>query len=91
MLPGSIITFESKLVAVGRSTLTVYTKVYKSNEPEAITAYGYCTFIYLDDNHASQPHGLVVTPENEEDAALQQEATELLKESLNHAKRNRTF
>ena len=31
---GDIVTFESKVVSVGRSTLTVYTKMYRSREPE---------------------------------------------------------
>ena len=31
---GDIVTFESKVISVGRSTLTVYTKMYRSREPE---------------------------------------------------------
>ncbi|MCF0200004.1 MAG: acyl-CoA thioesterase [Bacteroidales bacterium] len=88
---GDIITFESKIVAAGRSTVTVYTKVYKSNDPDTISAYGFSTFSNLDHNHTSRAHGLVIKPETAEEAALQQEASELVMESLKHASRNRRF
>ena len=88
---GEIVTFESKVVSAGRSTVTVYTKVYKSNDPDTICAYGYCTFSHLDANHQSRPHGLVITPETEEEVALQQEANEIVMESLKRASRNRRY
>ena len=40
---GDIVTFESKVISVGRSTLTVYTKMYRSREPEKIAADGFAT------------------------------------------------
>ena len=45
---GDIVTFESKVIHVGRSTLTVYTKMYRSREPEKTAADGFATFSYLD-------------------------------------------
>lgn len=88
---GDIVTFESKVVAAGRSTMTVYTKVYKSNDPDIIDAYGYATFSYLDANHRSRTHGIVISPETEEERLLQQEANELMTESLKHASRSRMY
>jgi hypothetical protein len=44
---GDIVTFESKVISVGRSTLTVYTKMYRSREPEKIAADGFATFSTL--------------------------------------------
>ena len=44
---GDIVTYESKVVAVGTSTLTVYTKMYRSREPEKTAAEGFATPITL--------------------------------------------
>lgn len=83
---GDIVTYESKVVSVGTSTLTVYTKMYRSREPEKTAAEGFATFAYLDEKHHSRPHGIVIEPENDDERALQQEAIELLEESRRRAK-----
>lgn len=84
---GDIVTYESKVVAAGRSTLTVFTKMYRSREPEKIAADGFATFSYLDENHKSKPHGIVITPENEEERRLNEAAVLILAESKERAKR----
>jgi Acyl-CoA hydrolase len=86
IFPGDIVTYESKVVANGNSTLTVYTKMYRSNEPEKIAADGFATFSYLDENHHSRHHGIVIEPETEEDIKLNREAKELLEAAKNRAK-----
>ena len=78
---GDIVTFESKVIAAGRSTLTVYTKMYRSREPEKIAADGFATFSYLDENHHSKPHGVT-----DEERWLNQQAVEVLEESKQRAK-----
>lgn len=83
---GDIVTFESKVVAAGRSTLTVYTKMYRSGEPEKIAADGFATFSYLDENHRSKPHGIVLVAETEEEEWLQKQALEVLEDSKRRAK-----
>lgn len=88
---GDIVTFESKVVAAGHSTMTVYTRVYRSNTPDQIAAYGYSTFSYLDENHQSRRHNLRIEPETEEERVLQQEANEYVLESLKHASRGRNY
>ena len=82
---GDIVTFESKVIHVGRSTLTVYTKMYRSREPEKTAADGFATFSYLDENHHSKPHGITITPETEEEKWLQQQALEVLEDSKKRA------
>lgn len=84
---GDIVTYESKVVAAGRSTLTVFTKMYRSREPEKVAADGFATFSYLDENHKSKPHGIVITPENEEERRLNEAAVLILAESKERAKR----
>lgn len=86
---GDIVTYESKVVAAGRSTLTVFTKMYRSREPEKIAADGFATFSYLDENHKSKPHGIVITPENEEERRLNEAAVLILAESKERAKRKK--
>lgn len=84
---GDIVTYESKVVAAGHSTLTVFTKMYRSREPEKVAADGFATFSYLDENHKSKPHGIVITPENEEERRLNEAAVQILAESKERAKR----
>ena len=88
---GDIVTFESKVISVGRSTLTVYTKMYRSREPEKIAtdkiaADGFATFSYLDENHHSRPHGITLEPETDEERFLQQQAQEVMEDSKKRAK-----
>ncbi len=83
---GDIVTFESKVIAVGRSTLTVYTKMYRSCEPKKVATDGFATFSYLDENHHSKPHGVVIVPETEEELWLQQQAKEVLEDFKRRAK-----
>ena len=85
---GDIVTYESKVVANGKSTLTVYTKMYKSNDPSKIAADGFATFAHLNDDNHSTPHGITIVPETEEEKTLNQEALELLEESKVRAKRH---
>ena len=82
---GDIVTFESKVIHTGKSTLTVYTKMYRSREPERTAADGFATFSYLDENHRSKPHGIVLTPETEEEKWLQQQAIDVLEASKQRA------
>ncbi len=86
---GDIVTYESKVVAAGHSTLTVFTKMYRSREPEKVAADGFATFSYLDENHKSKPHGIVITPETEEERRLNEAAVLILAESKERAKRKK--
>ena len=59
--------------------------MYRSREPEKVAADGFATFSYLDENHHSKPHGITITPENEEEQWLQQQALEVLEDSKRRA------
>ncbi|MDL2308650.1 acyl-CoA thioesterase [Bacteroidales bacterium OttesenSCG-928-B11] len=74
---GDILTFESKIISNGRSTLTVYCKVYKDSTPEDLFCEGFATFVHVDDNTRPQPHGIVIVPETDEETNLNAIAKEL--------------
>lgn len=60
--------------------------MYRSREPEKVAADGFATFSYLDENHHSRPHGIVIEPETEEEKFLQQQALEVMEDSKKRAK-----
>ena len=78
---GDALSFESTVIANGRSTLTVYTKVTCNKTPERIFCDGFATFVHVNDDTVPQPHGIVITPTTEEEARLQEEAKALVLKS----------
>lgn len=74
---GDILTFESKIVANGKSTLTVFTRVYKDKTPEKTFCDGFATFVHVNEETKAQPHNLVIVPETEEEKRLNEMAKEL--------------
>lgn len=75
---GDILTFESKIVTNGKSTLTAFTRIYKDKTPEMTFSDGFATFVHVDENTKPQPHGIVITPETEEDIRLYNDAKNLI-------------
>jgi acyl-CoA hydrolase len=75
---GSIIRYESKVVQAGRTSMVVYIKVLMAKD-ETFVLDGFMTFIHVDKNGKSAPHGLVVAPGDDEDVVLQQRAKALSK------------
>lgn len=75
---GDILTFESKIVAGGKSTLTAFTRIYKDKTSEMTFSDGFATFVHVDGNTKPQPHGIVITPETEGDIRLYEEAKSLI-------------
>lgn len=75
---GDILTFESKIVANGKSTLTAFTRIYKDNTPEITFSDGFATFVHVDENTKPQPHHIVITPKTEEETSLYNEARSLI-------------
>lgn len=73
---GSIIRFESKVVLAGNSSLVSYVKVV-DNSNEDLLVEGFISFIHIDKNARSLPHGIVVNPTTTEDKALQEKAGNL--------------
>ncbi len=73
---GEIICFESKVVHTGRSSLVSYIRVVRE---EKSVLDGFITFVYVDENGKSRPHGIVITPTRAEDLDLQHRAQNLPK------------
>jgi len=74
---GDIITIETELVRVGRSSFVIYGKTTKNNS-KAILADGFITFVYVDDEGKSKPHNLVLPPAvDDAEAALREAAQKL--------------
>lgn len=62
---GEIITFTSKVVHLGKTSITVYAKVY-SELKDMTPVDGYLTFISVDENGNKVPHGLVLDEAKDE-------------------------
>ncbi|MBC8015946.1 MAG: acyl-CoA thioesterase [Sporomusaceae bacterium] len=75
---GSIIRYESKVVYTGRTSIVVYVKVLMSKNEEFVLD-GFMTFIHVNQEGHSTPHGLVVTPVSAEDITLNEKAKSLIK------------
>ena len=75
---GSIIRYESKVIYTGRTSIVVYVKVIMSNNEDFVLD-GFMTFIHVNKDGHSTPHGLVVKPVSGEDIALHERAKSLLK------------
>jgi acyl-CoA hydrolase len=78
---GDILTFESKIVANGKSTLTTYCRVYNDKTPEKTFCDGFATFVHVNDDTVPQPHNIVFEPQTEEDIRLNAEAKALILKS----------
>lgn len=72
--PGEVIRFDSKIVATGKSRLIVYVR---ATTKEELTVDGFLTFVYVDDNGKSRPHGITIEAETPEDLDLQERASRL--------------
>lgn len=75
---GSIIRYESKVVYAGRTSIVVYVNVMMAKD-ESFVLDGFMTFIHVDKNGQSSPHGLVIEPTLDSEIALHEKAKELLK------------
>lgn len=78
VVKGSIIRYESKVVYTGRTSIVVYVKVMLSKNEDFVLD-GFMTFIHVNKEGRSTPHGLVVEPVSAEDIALNERAKALLK------------
>lgn len=72
--PGEVVRFDSKIVLSGRSRLVAYIKATTKGE---MTVDGFITFVYVDDQGKSRPHGITIEAETEDELELQRQASEL--------------
>lgn len=71
--PGEVLTFSSKIVYAGNSSLAAYIKVTKKNIEKPLVD-GFVTFIHVDENTRPAPHFIEVHPVTDEDKALYETA-----------------
>ena len=72
--PGEVVKFESRIVLTGRSRLVAYIQATTKDEP---TVDGFITFVYIDDEGKSRPHGITIEAETEEEIEIQKRASML--------------
>ena len=72
--PGEVVRFDSKIVLTGRSRLIAYVR---ATTKEELTVDGFLTFVYVDDQSKSRPHGITIEAETPEEIELQERASQL--------------
>ncbi len=73
--PGEIVEFRSRIILTGRSTLHAHVQMRAKEE---FVMDGFITFVNVDHDGRSQPHGIVITPVSAADLELQKRAKGLL-------------
>ncbi|MDR0660490.1 MAG: acyl-CoA thioesterase [Prevotellaceae bacterium] len=76
--PGEVICFESMVINTGRSSLTSYVSVTHSGYSKTIVD-GFITFVHVDENTRSKPHGIVIEAVTDEEKRIQEIAKNLPK------------
>ncbi len=76
MVAGEIACFKSRIVKVGRTSLTTYISLTPQNKLDPIIS-GFITFVHVNDEGKSQPHGIELELDTEEDYRLYQQALAL--------------
>jgi acyl-CoA hydrolase len=70
---GSIIRFESKVVLAGNTRLVSYIKVVDNSNDDFLVD-GFITFVHVDKNAERIAHGIIISPTEPDDLALQEKA-----------------
>ncbi len=73
---GEIVTFNSKIIYAGRTSLVAHVNVSTKDGP---VVDGFITFIHVDDESKPVPHGITIEPVTDEDRSLQEKAIALTK------------
>ena len=66
---GSLLKYVSRVIYAGRSSLVAHVKVTLAQTEEFVVD-GFLTFIHVDENGKTMPHGLVIEPDTEEEKEL---------------------
>lgn len=75
---GDVLAFDSRVVRAGKTSLSVYIKVYEQKKAADIFSEGFITFCHVDDETRPIPHNITLIAETPEEINLQQEAKNLL-------------
>lgn len=78
--PGSTVCLRSRVVYAGKSSMIVYVDFFLINDFENLIADGYVTFVNVDENAKSIPHGITLDISNDEERMLSQTAAGFKKE-----------
>jgi len=78
--PGSTVCLRSRVVYAGRSSLIVYVDFFLINDFNNLIANGFVTFVNVDDNARSFPHGIELDLSNDEEKKLYETAASLKKD-----------
>jgi acyl-CoA hydrolase len=73
--PGEIITYESKIVYTGRTSLIAYIRMHVKEQD---VVRGFITFVNVDADAKPFAHGVVIEACTPEDVALHEEARQLI-------------
>jgi acyl-CoA hydrolase len=68
---GEIITYNSKIIYAGRTSLVAYIEVFNR---EDLVVKGFITFIHVDENSNPMEHGITINAVSEVDRKLQEAA-----------------
>lgn len=75
---GDIINLETRIAKAGRSSFVVYGKITRNNDYDDILSDGYITFVFINEDGKTMPHGLVLNdPIDDQDAIIRQGAMNL--------------
>jgi acyl-CoA hydrolase len=77
-MPGEVLTFTSRIVYTGNSSLVSYIKVTKKDVEKPLVD-GFVTFIHVDDANKPTPHNIEMQPVTAEDFELYEMAKSLKK------------
>lgn len=66
---GSLLKYVSRVIYAGKSSLVAHVKVTLAQTEEFVVD-GFLTFIHVDENGKTMPHGLVIEPDTEEEKEL---------------------
>ena len=84
---GDILEIKSVLAHVGKTNLTIYTKIYlRSTEDQLVD--GFVTFVTIDENGKSMPHGIKYEKPSEGEGLTLWNEVERLKHSDTQTKMN---
>ena len=75
VMPGEIVEFQSKVILAGRTYLHTHVLMRARGE---FVMDGFITFVHVDRDGRSLPHGIVITPVSSADLALQERARAFL-------------
>ena len=71
---GELIKIEAKVVYTGRSRIVSFVRIWAH---DMVVVEGFLTFIHVNAEGQSQPHGIEITPITDEDKELYKRAQEL--------------